>query len=83
MKPKITNNCAMNTIGFGKHKGKSYDYILNIDPQYFLWLWNNCNGNLDKKLRLYIEENMDVIKDKVNDIIQRSINNYNMWEDYK
>ena len=30
-------------IPFGKHKGKSIEYIYNIDKQYLLWLYNNWN----------------------------------------
>ncbi len=43
-------NKPEDTITFGKYKGKTFDEIADIDPDYILWLDENVKDiNLPKK----------------------------------
>ena len=43
-------------ISFGKHKGKTVEQILEENPTYMVWVMNNTDKKLSKKLRDDIEE---------------------------
>ena len=47
---------------FGKYKGRE---LQDVPAQYLLWLHEF--GNPDKKLRIYIEDNMDVLQKEMNE----------------
>ena len=42
---------------FGKHKGEK---LANVPSEYLLWLLEN--GNIYGELKVYIKDNLDVIK---------------------
>jgi hypothetical protein len=52
-------------MGFGKHKGKTYDFIYKTDKSYVKWVVTNKDEKYIKKIKAYflqkIEEdfNMD------------------------
>ena len=50
------------TITFGKHKGKTFNEIANIDPDYIIWLDENV-----KTIKLP-ERFVDVVKTETSDL---------------
>jgi len=49
-------------LTFGKHKGKSYNYMINIEASYCLWFINNTDGG---EFLNFCESNVDVILDSL------------------
>jgi hypothetical protein len=50
---KSSNNNKV--INFGKHKGKTFDYLYEFENQYFMWLYNSTtNFSLKKKMKKYL-----------------------------
>lgn len=47
---------------FGKYKGRE---LQDVPAQYLLWIHEF--GNPDRKMRDYIEDNMDVLKKEMNE----------------
>lgn len=50
---------------WGKHKGKK---LIDVPASYLLWLWDQ--GGMEKNnlsLKMYISENMDVLKKQANE----------------
>lgn len=45
---------------FGKHQGKA---LVNVPADYLLWLYQE--GKVNKDLKKYIEDNLDVLKKEV------------------
>ena len=43
-------------INFGRHKGKTYDYIYENDKQYVRWVITNKDEKYIKKIKAYFVE---------------------------
>ena len=56
---QLTDNCQMS---YGKHKGAE---MANIPADYLIWIYDN--NKCDIRVKLYIEENMDVIQQELRD----------------
>jgi hypothetical protein len=55
-------NKPEDTITFGKHKGKTFNEISNIDPDYIVWLNENV-----KTIKLP-EKFVDIVKTETSDL---------------
>ena len=63
-------NKPTDTITFGKHKGKTFEEIANIDPDYILWLDKNVKDvNLPKKWLECVEMDIRERDSELRDII--------------
>lgn len=47
------------TIRFGKHKGRSYDWIYENDPAYVAWVVSNKDETYTKRLKNYFMERIE------------------------
>lgn len=57
-------------ITFGKYKGKTFEKIADIDPDYILWLNKNVkNVKLPKKWIEYVEIDIRERNSELHDII--------------
>lgn len=45
---------------WGQYKGRTYGYVLNRDPHYIQWIYNQGNLDLNEKL-------MDELREKLNE----------------
>lgn len=46
-------------IRFGKHKGRSYDWIYENDPAYVAWVVTNKDETYTKRLKAYFMERIE------------------------
>jgi len=61
---------ATDTITFGKYKGKTFNEISNIDPDYILWLDENVKDvKLPKKWLECVEMDVRERDSELHDII--------------
>lgn len=47
---------------FGKHQGKRME---EVPADYLIWLYDEYKDTLREGLRLYIEDNLDVLKKEI------------------
>jgi hypothetical protein len=59
-------------IWFGKHKGTAF---ANVPDSYFLYLWNNGRGDMDARLKAYIESNLESIMQNCSNFEKHQRNN--------
>ena len=47
------------TLRFGKHKGRTYDWIYENDPAYVAWVVTNKDETYIKRLKAYFMERIE------------------------